>query len=193
VSCIGVIVSGRVCANINDIKSLIAYSSVSHIAIALLGMYTIFKTGSLGFLILLLGHGVCSSGIFYFVGVTYNLRKSRSLIVNKGLRNLIKRYTLIIFLIFIPNMAIPFTMNLFSEIYILLNIILFRKIPLIILLVGMFLVAYFTLLLFRSVTHGITFIFKKINCSLKLDRLLLCCSHIFVLNISFVFINILYI
>lgn len=192
VSCAGIVVRRRVCSKINDIKSLIAYSSVAHIAIALLGIYSIFKTGSLGCLILLLRHGICSSGIFYFIGITYNLSRSRTIIVNKGITNFIKTYTLIIFLIFIPNIAIPLTINLFSEIYILLNIVLFRVIPLVIILIGIFLVAYFTLLLFRRMTHGIIFYFSKINGVIKFDSLLLCFTHIFVLNISFLFINILY-
>lgn len=188
-SCLGIAIVGVICRKINDIKSLIAYSSVSHISIALLGVYRFLKSGTLGCIFLLLRHGICSSGIFFFIGVIYSFRKRRSLIINKGLLNLRKGLTILIFLIYMPNIAIPLTMNLFAEIYLLLTIISFSSTSLILLLLGIFLVAYFTVLVFSSIIHGLPSSRLKTNLRLKFDFFIVSVAHIFLLNISFLFIN----
>lgn len=190
VSCLGILVVGIICVKLNDIKSLIAYSSVSHISMALLGIYTLFKTGTLGTLLLLLRHGICSSGIFYWIGVTFNITKSRRITLNKGNFNIIKMYTFLIFILFIPNMAVPLTINLFSEIYILLNFISYSLFGLVFIVLGIFLVAYFTVILFRFVCQGIPYSLRFFKFNLKFDTLLVGLIHIFILNISFLFIRI---
>lgn len=70
-----------------DIKSLVAYSSVVHINLILGGMVTLNRLGVLGGYIIMISHGLCSSGIFYIVNMFYRRTGRRLLIINKGMIN----------------------------------------------------------------------------------------------------------
>jgi NADH:ubiquinone oxidoreductase subunit 4 (subunit M) len=158
-------------------------------SMALLGVYTFLSTGKLGCLLLLLSHGICSSGMFYYVGFIYNFSKRRSMFINKGGINLVKGYSLFMFLLFMPNMAVPLTINLFSEIYLLLRLIFFSLSRLLFAVVGIFLVAYFTIILFSGLVHGGLFNGSLSHFNITYDSLLIRVLHTFVLNISFLFIR----
>lgn len=80
----GLILSG-VCFIQSDIKMLVAYSSVVHIRIVLSGLLTLRETGLVGAIYIIIGHGLCSSGLFCVLGLTYNRRLRRSLYLNKGI------------------------------------------------------------------------------------------------------------
>jgi len=84
---IGGLFTGLICLRQFDIKSLVAYSSVGHMGIVLSGIfrYRVFGVG--GAFIMLLGHGVCSSGIFCLVNIFYERFSSRRMIIIKGLLN----------------------------------------------------------------------------------------------------------
>jgi NADH-ubiquinone oxidoreductase chain 4 len=190
VSCVRMVIVGIYCTKFTDIKLLVAYSSVSHMAISLLGVFSSYISGNLGCLIMLLSHGICSSGIFYFIGLTYSFTKRRRLMVNKGISLFVGTYSLVMFILFIPNMAVPITINLFSEIFILFNLLGFFSLSLVWVLPGIFLVAYFTVIIFRYSTHGSfnRLIFKLVN--LNFDSYLVVLTHAFLINVSFIFINI---
>ena len=189
-SCFSLISVGLICISLIDIKSLVAYSSVSHMAIRILGIFNFLKFGSLGRVLIFLRHGVCSSGIFYFIGVVYNSSKSRRLFVNKGLSNLTKSFSLIIFILFIPNIAVPLTINLFSEIYLLISFVSFSSYYLVIILLGMLLVAYFTIMIFRCTSHGASSLLNYRLINFNLESFLILTIHIFLLNVSFLFVSV---
>ena len=67
-----------------DLKILIAYSSIVHISVVLRGILTIHETGLRGAVYIILGHGFCSSGLFYLLGCTYSRSLTRRIIINKG-------------------------------------------------------------------------------------------------------------
>jgi len=67
-----------------DLKSLIAYSSVSHISLVLLGILIITTFRYSGALLIILGHGLCSSGLFYLINLLYIRSLSRRVYINKG-------------------------------------------------------------------------------------------------------------
>lgn len=67
-----------------DMKRLVAYSSVVHINIILCALITIHKLGVLGRYIIIISHGLCSSGLFYIVNLFYERRGRRLLVFNKG-------------------------------------------------------------------------------------------------------------
>lgn len=66
------------CLTFRDIKVVIAYSSVVHIALVILGFMSLRKWGVEGGLIIILAHGVCSSGLFFIVNIIYERSHSRS-------------------------------------------------------------------------------------------------------------------
>ena len=85
VSLLGIIYLRLVCLRQVDIKMLVAYSSVVHMAIILIGIITITIWGSLRGLLIIIGHGLCSSAIFVLVNYFYERSHSRNLLINKGL------------------------------------------------------------------------------------------------------------
>lgn len=68
-----------------DIKRLVAYFSVVNMNMILCVLITIHKLGVLGRYIIIISHGLCSSGLFYMVNVFYERRERRLLIFNKGI------------------------------------------------------------------------------------------------------------
>ena len=85
ISLYGILLIRLVCLRQFDLKVLVAYSSVVHISIILIGLLRLNLWGLIGGLILIIGHGLCSSGLFVLVNIIYDRRKSRNLIFNKGI------------------------------------------------------------------------------------------------------------
>jgi NADH-ubiquinone oxidoreductase chain 4 len=83
-----------ICLRQTDLKRLIAYSSVAHIGIVLAGLITITYLGLSGSYVLIIGHGLCSSGLFCLANISYERLGSRRLLINKGLLNFIPSITL---------------------------------------------------------------------------------------------------
>lgn len=80
----GGVLSSFCCLNQIDIKLLVAYSSVVHIRVVLGGTLTQNVWGLSGILIIIIGHGIASSGLFYSVNLIYEINNSRRIIINKG-------------------------------------------------------------------------------------------------------------
>merc|ERR1719347_2481676 len=78
---------GVLCIVQRDIKVVIAYSSVVHIALVIAGRLRLTKWGFEGVLVIILAHGVCSSGIFAAANMIYERRHSRRFFFNSGLLN----------------------------------------------------------------------------------------------------------
>lgn len=76
-----------ICLRQTDVKSLVAYSSVAHMALVLLGIRTTRSLGLAGAIIIIVAHGLCSSGLFRLVGIVYERVSSRRMMVlRRGLR-----------------------------------------------------------------------------------------------------------
>jgi len=82
---VGAVYIGFVCLRQVDVKSLVAYSSVCHISLVIGGVFRGLTWGSYGVLILILGHGLCSSALFCIANIVYERLFTRSLILVKGL------------------------------------------------------------------------------------------------------------
>lgn len=92
---LGGLISSLICLSQIDLKILIAYSSIVHIRILLSGLITLFNIGYFGGFLIIISHGLCSSGIFYLLNINYEHFNSRSLYINKGLINYFPSLTLI--------------------------------------------------------------------------------------------------
>lgn len=144
-----------ICLREIDIKSLIAYSSVAHMGLVLGGLITINSWGLNGAVVVIVGHGLCSSGLFCLANMVYERVGRRSLVINKGLIRLIPSITLWWFLLRIRNMGAPPSINLLGEINIIIRIIRWRKVIILgVSLLSFFCVAY-TLYLYSLRQHGV--------------------------------------
>nr|YP_010953255.1 NADH dehydrogenase subunit 4 [Aoteapsyche colonica]WMQ76504.1 NADH dehydrogenase subunit 4 [Aoteapsyche colonica] len=145
------------CLHQMDMKMLIAYSSVVHMALVISGIMTLNYYGFMGSLILMIGHGLCSSGLFVLINLMYERLGSRSLMINKGLLNLMPNLSMWWFLLLSSNMAAPPSMNLFGEISLLMSIISWSSVTMIFLGLISFFSAAYSLYIFSFSQHGMIF------------------------------------
>nr|YP_009730014.1 NADH dehydrogenase subunit 4 [Tagasta indica]YP_010892335.1 NADH dehydrogenase subunit 4 [Tagasta tonkinensis]QHX99919.1 NADH dehydrogenase subunit 4 [Tagasta indica]WJO90068.1 NADH dehydrogenase subunit 4 [Tagasta tonkinensis] len=149
----GVIVS-LICFRQVDLSSLIAYSSVSHMSLVIVGLMSMNYWGCFGSLVLMLGHGLCSSGLFCLSNIVYERLGSRSLLVNKGLINLMPSMSLWWFLLSSSMMASPPSLNLLGEFSLLISIISWSYFMFILLILLSFFSAVYTLYMYSYSQHG---------------------------------------
>nr|UOF70410.1 NADH dehydrogenase subunit 4 [Tropostreptus sigmatospinus] len=154
ISLVGGLYMSLVCLRQSDLKSLIAYSSVVHMGLVIGGLMTMSWVGLTGAFILMVGHGLCSSGLFCLANINYERLHSRSVLVNKGLINLLPSGALMWFLLVSSNMAAPMSLNLIGEISLLGCLLSYSAFMMLILVFLSFFSAAYCLYLYSSIQHG---------------------------------------
>nr|AMH85378.1 NADH dehydrogenase subunit 4 [Winthemia rufopicta] len=154
ISLVGGVLVSLICLCQTDLKSLIAYSSVAHMGIVLSGLMTLTYTGICSSYTLMIGHGLCSSGLFCLANISYERLGSRSLLINKGLLNFMPSMALWWFLLSSSNMAAPPSLNLLGEISLINSIISWSWISMISLSFLSFFSAVYSLYLYAYSQHG---------------------------------------
>lgn len=172
-----------VCLRQVDIKSLIAYSSVVHMRLVLCGVVIFRWWGLAGCVILIVGHGLCSSGLFCLANIVYERTGRRRLIVNKGLLSFIPRIGLWWFLLRVRNMARPPSLNLMGEIMLILTIVSWRKLTILGIRLLSFFRASYTLYIYSLSQHGVFYSSLYSCCSGKVNEYLSLILHWLPLNI----------
>nr|ADI75299.1 NADH dehydrogenase subunit 4 [Kallima inachus] len=137
-----------------DMKSLIAYSSVAHMSIVIGGIMTMNYWGFMGAYILMIGHGLCSSGMFCLSNISYERIGSRSLFLNKGMMNFMPSMSMWWFLFMSSNMAAPPSLNLMGEISLINSLISWSWLSMIMLMGVSFFSAGYSLYLYSYTQHG---------------------------------------
>uniref|UniRef100_UPI003001E0EB NADH dehydrogenase subunit 4 n=1 Tax=Parotis ogasawarensis TaxID=3112172 RepID=UPI003001E0EB len=137
-----------------DIKSLIAYSSVAHMSMVIGGIMTMNYWGFIGSYILMIGHGLCSSGMFCLANINYERLHSRSLYINKGMMNFMPSMSLWWFLIMSSNMAAPPSLNLMGEISLINSLLSWSWVSMLMLVLISFFSAGYSLYLYSYTQHG---------------------------------------
>nr|YP_010327020.1 NADH dehydrogenase subunit 4 [Melanchra persicariae]UNP54289.1 NADH dehydrogenase subunit 4 [Melanchra persicariae] len=137
-----------------DIKSLIAYSSVAHMSIVISGIMVMNYWGFIGSYILMIGHGLCSSGMFCLANISYERLHSRSLYINKGMMNFMPSMSLWWFLLMSSNMAAPPSLNLMGEISLINSLMSWSWISMLMLMLISFFSAGYSLYLYSFIQHG---------------------------------------
>lgn len=99
-----------------DVKELIAYSSVCHAAVYLMGVFSNVVTGIEGGIILGLAHGFVSSGLFICVGgVLYDRSSTRLISVYRGMGQVMPLFSILLFILCLGNCGVPLTLNFVGE------------------------------------------------------------------------------
>nr|APX40871.1 NADH dehydrogenase subunit 4 [Phyllotreta foudrasi] len=153
-SIFGGVVISIICIRQSDIKSLIAYSSVAHMGLALAGILTLKSWGLLGSLSMMFAHGLSSSGLFSLANLSYERSLSRSIYLNKGMMNIMPKFSLWWFLLLSSSMAAPLSLNFFSEVMLIYSISSFMSLLMFYLFLMIFFSAVYSLYLFSYLQHG---------------------------------------
>nr|WPS93687.1 NADH dehydrogenase subunit 4 [Nedyopus patrioticus patrioticus] len=154
ISLVGGVYLCLVCLRQVDMKALIAYSSVVHMGLVVGGLFSGYIIGWLGGFVMMVGHGLCSSGLFYYAGVNYERLGSRSLILNKGLMLMFPSSVLFWFLFVVSNMAAPTSLNLLGELMLFGSLLSWDMWLVLLLALSSFFTGVYCLYLFGWVQHG---------------------------------------
>lgn len=172
-----------ICLRQVDIKSLIAYSSVAHISLVLCGLVVFRWWGLAGGVILMVGHGLCSSGLFCLANIVYERMGRRSLFINKGLLSFIPRIGIWWFLLRVRNIARPPSLNLLGEISLIIRVLRWRKVRILGVRLLSFFRAAYTLYMYRLRQHGVFYNSLYSCCSGKTCEYIVLFLHWFPLNV----------
>nr|YP_010158038.1 NADH dehydrogenase subunit 4 [Physosmaragdina nigrifrons]QRG29985.1 NADH dehydrogenase subunit 4 [Physosmaragdina nigrifrons]QUB07158.1 NADH dehydrogenase subunit 4 [Physosmaragdina sp. N56] len=155
ISLVGGFMISLVCLRQSDIKALIAYSSVAHMGLALAGIMTFTSWGFFGALVLMLAHGLCSSGLFCLANISYERTSSRSIYFNKGMINMLPSLSFWWFMLLSSNMAAPPSLNLLGEISLMNSLVAYSSLTMLFLILVSFFSAAYSLYLYSFTQHGI--------------------------------------
>nr|UGS80290.1 NADH dehydrogenase subunit 4 [Prolachesilla sp. GRAspLA] len=164
----GVLISLN-CLRQSDVKLLIAYSSVSHMAIMLGGAFSFNTWGLSSTLLMMLSHGLCSSGLFFLINIYYERIGSRSLLLLKGMIHYLPKLGLWMFLFCAMNMAAPPSLNLLSEIGLINSLMSWNYFNMVCLGMMSFFAGGYSLYMFSFSQHGkfMNSVFSFNTCSVR--------------------------
>nr|BCS51681.1 NADH dehydrogenase subunit 4 [Scombrops oculatus] len=118
----GVVMTGSICLRQTDLKSLIAYSSVSHMGLVVGGILIQTPWGFTGAIILMIAHGLTSSALFCLANTNYERTHSRTLVLTRGLQMALPLMTTWWFIASLANLALPPLPNLMGELMIITSL-----------------------------------------------------------------------
>nr|AGI78326.1 NADH dehydrogenase subunit 4 [Epinephelus areolatus] len=118
----GVIMTSSICLRQTDLKSLIAYSSVSHMGLVVGGILIQTPWGFTGALILMIAHGLTSSALFCLANTNYERTHSRTMLLARGLQIILPLMTAWWFIASLANLALPPLPNLMGELMIITSL-----------------------------------------------------------------------
>ncbi len=104
-----------------DMKQVIAYSSVSHMGIIMLGVFAMNSEGISGSIFLMLSHGVVSGALFMLVGVIYDRRHTKMMSEFGGLASIMPKYAVIFGIMLMASVGLPLTIGFVGEFLVLLG------------------------------------------------------------------------
>nr|AIW06381.1 NADH dehydrogenase subunit 4 [Daphnia magna] len=154
IGCVGGVLASIICMRQTDCKSLVAYSSIAHMALVVVGISLNSFISVAGAVIIMIAHGFCSSGLFSLVGMIYDRVSTRSIILIRGIISVGPSMTLWWFLFSISNMAAPPTPSLMGEIYIFMSSLNWVGVLAVFVGVLSFFAGAYNLYLFISTQHG---------------------------------------
>ena len=153
-SVIAIIYTSLVALMQDDMKKLIAYSSVAHMGFVTLGIFTMTKQGVEGALIQMLSHGIISAGLFLCVGVLYDRKHSRLISSYSGVVNFMPKYSLFFMILTLGAIGLPGTSGFVGEFLVLVGAFKISKLIAILSSTGIILAAGYMLWLYKRVVFG---------------------------------------
>lgn len=137
-----------------DLKRIIAYSSVAHMNLVMLGLFSYNQQGLEGAIYLMVGHGVVSAALFFCVGVLYDRHHSRLLRYYGGVVTVMPLFCSMFFAFTLANMSFPGTSNFLGELLVFLGIFAGNSTVLLFSTAGIVLGAVYSTWLFNRVAFG---------------------------------------
>jgi proton-translocating NADH-quinone oxidoreductase chain M len=179
-----------------DLKKIIAYSSIGHMALVILGIFSLNFDGLYGSILLMIAHGFVSSGLFLLIGLLYDKYKTRLIFYYNQLFQLNPKISILFFLFLLGNIAFPLTLNFIAELLIMFSLfkvnsyLFFFTLFSTILNIAYNLILYSKLFFYNNIYETKNYFFFNIDINFKeffINLLLLFPTFLFGLNNSFFF------
>ena len=153
-SMVAVVATSLIALVQEDMKKLIAYSSVAHMAFVTIGLFAFNRQGLEGALMVMLGHGLVSGALFLCVGVIYDRLHTREISRYGGLANNMPKYALLFLLFTMASVGLPGTSNFVGEFLALVGAYEISSWVAFVATTGIILGAAYMLYLYRRVVYG---------------------------------------
>ncbi|AQX19809.1 NADH-quinone oxidoreductase subunit M [Bartonella sp. WD16.2] len=153
-SLIAIIYTSLVALVQNDIKKLIAYSSIAHMGYVTMGIFAINEQGIQGAIYQMLSHGIVSAALFLCVGVIYDRLHTREISDFGGLVNNMPKYAVVFLLFTMANVGLPGSSGFLGEFLTLIGVFQIHKLVAIFATTGVILSAAYALYLYRRMIFG---------------------------------------
>ncbi len=153
-SIVAIVYTSLVALMQTDMKKLIAYSSVAHMGIVTIGIFTPNALGIQGSIIQMLSHGIVSGALFMIVGVVYDRIHSREISRYDGLAERMPSYALIFMIFMMASVGLPGTSGFVGEVLVIVGIFQTNSWVALFAASGMVLGAAYMLWLYRRTIFG---------------------------------------
>ena len=151
---IGVVYGALVAMAQKDWKRLVAYSSVSHMGLVMLGMFALTPVGLTGSIVQQLNHGISTGALFLIVGIVYERRHTREIAEYGGLSKVMPVYAAIFLVMTMSSIGLPTLNGFIGEVLILQGIFVVSKMWAFVAASGIVLGAAYMLWLYQRTMFG---------------------------------------
>tara|TARA_B100000945_G_C20419592_1_gene617139 strand:- start:1935 stop:3431 length:1497 start_codon:yes stop_codon:yes gene_type:complete len=153
-SIIAIIYTSLVALMQEDMKKLIAYSSVAHMGYVTLGIFTFNKQGIEGSILQMFSHGLISAALFLCVGVLYDRTQTRLIKSYGGVIHVLPKYSLLLMVFVLATLGLPGTSGFVGEFLVLVGTFKVNFLAAILASIGVILAAAYILWLYKRVIFG---------------------------------------
>nr|YP_009092530.1 NADH dehydrogenase subunit 4 [Viverricula indica]AIQ86609.1 NADH dehydrogenase subunit 4 [Viverricula indica]APQ40297.1 NADH dehydrogenase subunit 4 [Viverricula indica] len=150
----GMIMTSSICLRQTDLKSLIAYSSVSHMALVIVAVLIQTPWSYMGATALMIAHGLTSSMLFCLANTNYERIHSRTMILARGLQTLLPLMAAWWLLASLANLALPPTINLIGELFVVMASFSWSNITIILMGTNIIITALYSLYMLITTQRG---------------------------------------
>nr|WIF29416.1 NADH dehydrogenase subunit 4 [Atelerix albiventris] len=170
----GMIMTSCICLRQTDLKSLIAYSSVSHMALVIAAIMIQAPISYMGATALMIAHGLTSSLLFCLANTNYERTHSRTMMLTRGLQVILPLMMTWWLIASLNNLALPPTINLIGELMIMITLYSWSSFSIILTGLNMIITMAYTLYILIMTQRGMpTFHTKNIKPSFTRENLLM--------------------
>ena len=153
-SVVAIIYTSLVALAQDDLKKLIAYSSVAHMGFVTIGIFTLNSQGLEGAIFQMLSHGIVSGALFLCVGVIYDRMHTREIAAYGGLVNRMPKYALVFMVFTMASVGLPATSGFVGEFLVLLGAFYYNTWLAVFATTGVILGAAYMLYVYRRIIFG---------------------------------------
>lgn len=153
-SCLSLLYASLATLRQLDLKRIIAYSSIAHMNLGVLGIFSCNIQGIQGSLFLMVAHGIVSSAMFFMVGVIYDKYHTRLLDYYGGLVQVMPLFSIYLLLFCLANVGLPGTCNFIGELLCFVGVLDLNFFVTFISLIGTIISVLYTIFFYNRLVFG---------------------------------------